>query len=93
MWLFLSIIAINLKWDYVLWLIVSLLVWIGIWTKLMIYRVPTEPVKQYFQGFGYLWIFFIVVWMILSKKDLNISCREQRYAPSDVRLDISLMAF
>ena len=39
------ITGINLKWDYVMWCIIALLVWIGLWTKLRIYRVPPDPVR------------------------------------------------
>ena len=52
MWFFQFIIGITLNLDYVLWHIIALLVWIGIWTKLRIYRVPTDPVRWSCRGFG-----------------------------------------
>ena len=54
MWLFTFINGITSKWYYFLCSIVYLLVWIGIWTKLMIYRVPPYPVRWYCRGFVYL---------------------------------------
>ena len=44
-WSFWFITGITSKWDYVLWCIIVLLVWIDIWTKLRIYKVPPDPVK------------------------------------------------
>ena len=38
------ITAITFKWDYVIGHSVALLVWIGLWNKLRIYRVPPDPV-------------------------------------------------
>ena len=40
MWFFHSITGISFKWNYVLWRTIALLVWIGICTKLSIYKVP-----------------------------------------------------
>ena len=45
MWFFQFITGIYFKWDYVMWHIVALLVWIGIWKKLSTYRVPTDSVR------------------------------------------------
>ena len=45
MWFFNFITGITSKWDYVLWRIIDLLVWIGLWTKLRIYRVPPDLVR------------------------------------------------
>ena len=39
MWLFQFITGITFKLDYVIWSIIALLVWIGLWTKLRICRV------------------------------------------------------
>ena len=47
--------GITVRWDYVPWRIFILLVWIGIWTKLRIYRVTLNTVKWSYQGFGYMW--------------------------------------
>ena len=45
MWFFQFINGLTFKWDYVIWRSISLLVWIGIWTRLKIYRVPPDPVR------------------------------------------------
>ena len=39
------ITGFTFKWDYVLWRIIALLAWIGIWKKLSIYKVPIDPVR------------------------------------------------
>ena len=44
-WFFQFITGINFKWDYVMWHIIDLLVWIVLWTKLIIYRVPPNQVR------------------------------------------------
>ena len=54
-WLFQFITGITFKWDYVIGRSVALLVWIGLWTKLRIYRVPPDPVRWSCRGFGFLW--------------------------------------
>ena len=45
MWFFQFITGINFKWDYFIGHSVALLVWIGLWNKLKIYRVPLDPVR------------------------------------------------
>ena len=45
MWFFRFITGIIFKWDYVLSRIIDMLVWVGIWTKLRIYRVPPDSVR------------------------------------------------
>ena len=45
MWFFQFITGINLKCYYVIGHSFALLVWIGLWTKLRIYRVPPDPVR------------------------------------------------
>ena len=55
MWFFHFITRISFKLDYAIGRSVALLIWIGIWTKLRIYRVPPDPVIWYFRGFGFLW--------------------------------------
>ena len=50
-----SFYRIDFRWDYVLWSIVSFLVWTGIFTKLSIYVVPPYPVKWFCRGCGLLW--------------------------------------
>ena len=54
MWLFQFITGMNFKWDYVPCRIIAILVWIGLWTKLRIYRVPPDPFIWSFQGFGFI---------------------------------------
>ena len=53
-YLFQFITGINSRWDCVMWRIVALLAWIGILTRLSIYRVPIDPVRWSCEGFGYL---------------------------------------
>ena len=55
MWFFQFITGINFKWDYVIGRSVAILVWIGLWTKLRIYRVPPDPGRWSCRGFGFLW--------------------------------------
>ena len=43
MWFFQFITEINFKWDYVIGRSVTLLVWIGLRTKLRLHRVPPYP--------------------------------------------------
>ena len=45
MWFFQFINRIIFKWDHVIWISIALLVWIVIWTKLRIYRVPPDPAR------------------------------------------------
>ena len=51
MWFFQYITGINFKWDYVIRRSVALLIWIDLWTKLIIYRVPPDPVRWSCRGF------------------------------------------
>ena len=53
-WFFQFITGITFKWDYVIGRSVALLVWIGLWIKLRIYRVPPDPVRWSCRGFGFL---------------------------------------
>ena len=55
MWFFQFITGITFKWDYVIGRSVDLLVWIGLWTKLRIYRVPLDPARWSCRSFGFLW--------------------------------------
>ena len=64
MWFFQFINGINIKWDYVIRRSVALLVWIGLWTKLRIYRVPPDPVRWSCRGFEFLWKLFTLNWML-----------------------------
>ena len=93
MWFFHFITGITFMWYYVLWHIINLLVWIGLWKKLRIYRVPADPVIWSCRGFGYLWKVFMISWMLLPKNDLNVSHRNQFNTPSNMKLVTSLMNF
>ena len=53
-WLFKFINGITFKWNYVMWRIIALLVWIGLWNKYRIFRVLIDPVRWYCQFFEYL---------------------------------------
>ena len=65
--------GMNFNWGYVLWCIIALLVWIGLWTKLIIYRVPPNPIKWYCRGFGFLWQSFMLNWMLWTKNYFKVS--------------------
>ena len=93
MWLFQFITGINFKWNYVIGRIVVLLVWIVLWTKLRIYRVPPDPVRWSCRGFGYLWQAFMLNWMLWTKNDLKIFHRKQVNASPNMKLATSLMNF
>ena len=69
-----------------MWKIIDLLVWIGIWNKLRIYRVPPDSVRQYSQGSGYLWRNLMIIWILISRNDLKVSHMKQVNAPSNMRL-------
>ena len=43
MWFFQCITGIKFKWDYVQWRIIALLEYIGLWTKLRIYKSALRP--------------------------------------------------
>ena len=55
MWFFQYITGITFKWDDVIGRSVALLIWIGLWIKLRIYRVPPDLVRWSCKGFGFLW--------------------------------------
>ena len=55
MWFFQFITGIAFKWDYVIRRSVAMLIWIGLWTRLRIYRVPPDPVRWSCRDFGFLW--------------------------------------
>ena len=85
-WFFQFINGINLMWDYVLWNILDVLVWIGLWKFLRIYRVSPYPLKWYCWGFVYMWQEFTMIYMILPNKYLSLSLRNKYYSPSYVSL-------
>ena len=93
MWFFRFITGITFKWDYVIGSSVALLVWIGLWTKLRIYRVPLYPFRCSCRGFGFLWRAFMLNCMIWTKNYLKVSHRKQVNSPSNMKLLISLMNF
>ena len=76
-----------------MWRIIALLVWIGIWTKLSILKMPPEPVRCSCQGFGSLWQAFMLIWMLGSKNDLKEYHRKKVNAPSNMKSATSLMTF
>ena len=80
-WFFQFITGITFKWDYVIGRSVALLVWIGLWIKLRIYRVLPDPVRWYCRGFGFLWRVFMLNWMLWTKNDFKVSHRKQVNAP------------
>ena len=92
-WLFNLITGINLKWEYVLWCIIALLVCIGIWTKFRVYKLPPDPVRWSCRGFGYLWRSFMLIWILGSKNYIKLSHRKKVNAPSHMKLATHLMNF
>ena len=93
MWFFQFITGVTFKWDYVMWCIISLLVCIGILTKLIIYRVPPDPVRWYCRGFGFLWQAFMLSFMLWTNNDFKVSHRNQFNAPWNMKFVTSLMNF
>ena len=92
-WFFQFINGINFKWDYVTGRSFTLLVWIGIWKKLRIYRVTLDPVRWSCIGFGFLWRALILSWMLWTNNDFKVSHRKQVNATSNMKLVTSLMNF
>ena len=93
MWFFQFITGITSKWDYVIGRSVALLIWIGLCTKLRIYRVPLDPVIWSCRGFGFIWRAFMLNWMLWDKNDFKVSQRKQVNAPSKMKLVTSLINF
>ena len=93
MWFFYFINGITFKWDHLIWHSIALLVWIGLWTKLRIYRVPPDPVRWYCRGFGFIWRAFMMNWMLWTRNDFKVFHRNQVNAPSNMKLVTSLMDF
>ena len=46
--------GITLKWDYIIWHISDLLMWIDLWNKLRIYSLSPYPINFSCQVFGVL---------------------------------------
>ena len=93
MWFFRFINGIAFKWYYVMWRIIALLVWIGLWIKLRIYLVPSDPVRWYCRGFGFIWRAFMLNWMLWTNNYFKVSHRKQFNAPSNMKLVKSVMNF
>ena len=93
MWFVQFITGIAFKWYYVIGRSVALLVWIGLWTKLRIYRVPPDPVRWSCRGFGFLWRAFILNWILWTNNGFKVSHRKQVNATSNMKLVKSLMNF
>ena len=85
--------VITFKWYYVIGRSVALLIWIGLWTKLKIYRVPPDPVRWSCRGFGFLWRAFMLNWMLWTKNDLKIFHRKQVNVSPNMKLVKYLMNF
>ena len=79
--------------DHVIWRSIALLVWIGIWKKLGIYRVPTDPVRWSCRGFVFIWRALMLNWILWTKNDFKVSHRKQVNYPSNMKLVTSLKNF
>ena len=93
MWFFQFITGITFKWDYAIGRSIDLLVWIGLWTKLRIYRVPPDQVRWSCRGFGFIWRAFMLNWMIWTKNDLKVPHRKQVNSSPNMKLVTSFMNF
>ena len=88
---FITGIYFNL--DYVIGWSVALLIWIGLWTKLRIYRVSPDPIRWSCRGFGFLWRAFMLNLMLWTKNDLNIFHRKHYNVSPNMKLVTSLINF
>ena len=93
MWLFQFITVITFNWYHVICRSIYLLLCIGLWNKLRIYRVPPDPVRWYCRGFGFLLQSFVLNWMLWTKNDVKVSHRKQVNALSNMKLVTSLINF
>ena len=91
MWFFQFITRITFKWDYAIGRSVAILVWIGLWTKLRIYRVLPEPVRWSWRGIGFLWRAFMLNWMLWTKNELKIFYRKHVNVSPNMKLMKSYM--
>ena len=82
---------INFNWGHLIRRSFALLVWIGLLTKLIIYRVPPYPVRWSCRGFGFLWQAFMWNWMPWTNNYFKVSHRNQVNTPSNMKLVTSLM--
>ena len=93
MWFFQFITGINFKWDYVIGRSVAMLIWIGLWTKLRIYRVPPDPIRWSCRGFGFLWRAFLLNWMLFTRNELQIFHRKHVNVSPNMKLVTSVINF
>ena len=93
MWFSQFITGISFKWDYVIGRSVALLIWIGLWAKLKIYRVPPYPVRWSCRGIGFLWRSFMLNWMLWTKNDLKVPHRNHVNVSLNMNLVTSLINF
>ena len=93
MWFFHFITGITFKWDYVIGKSAALLIWIVLWTKLRIYRVPPDQLRWSCRGFGFLWQAFMMIWMLWTKNELNILDRNHVNASPNMKLVTTLINF
>ena len=70
-----------------------LMVWIGIWTQLRIYRVPPDPVRWSCRSLVFICHSLMLNCMLWTKNDFKVSQRKQDNAPSNMNLVTSLMNF
>ena len=92
-WFFQFITGITFKWYYVIGRGVALMVWISLWIKLRIYRVPPDPFRWSCRGFGFLWKVFMLNWMPWTNNDFTVSHSNQVNDPSNMKLVTSLIDF
>ena len=93
MWFLQFITGITFKWNYLIGRIVVLLVWIVLWTKLRIYRVPPDSVRWSCRGFRFLWRTFMLNWMLWTNNDLKIFHRKQVNVSPNMKLVTFLINF
>ena len=67
--------------------IIFLIVWISLWNKLRVYKMPPYPVRWSCRGFRSLCRALMLIWMIGSKNDLKVSHRNQVNVPSNINLE------
>ena len=94
MWLFQFITCITFKCYCVVWNIISMLVWIGLCNKLMIYIECFQTQSGVLvEVFGYIWQAFMLIWVLWYKNELKVSHKKQFNDPPNMKLATSLMNF
>ena len=73
--------------------VVALLVWIGLWGKFRIYRVPLDQVTGSCQFYGYIWHTFIIICIQMPNKGISVSHKNQCHDNSYVMLTASVVDF